>query len=450
VISVKITLIKMSIVRIQRPLHHCLRRQFSVSSRLNDNDDHSYKFVVLGGGTGGLAIASHLSRKFPHQVAVIEPAENHYYQPMWTLVGAGIKNFDQTVKPMASVMPANSKWIKEKVTEILPDQTIVKTNTGKKVHYDVLVVALGLQLDFHKIPGLPEALGTEGVGCNYSANTVKDTFKALQSFKGGNAFFTVPATPVKCLGAPQKIMYLAEEIFRNNNVRDKANVIFKTPGGVLFAVEKYRNALLKVCKERDIQIDLFKNLIHIDPATKKATFEHVNDTNTPKKTEELDYNFIHVTPPMGPVDMLKSSEIVDAAGFVDVKPDTLQHVKYPNIFSLGDCSSIPISKTAAAVSAQSEIVRKNLDSYVNGKELTAKYTGYTSCPLVTSHNTCILAEFDYTGQPRETFPVDQSKERHSMYYMKAVAMPEIYWNFLIKGRWGGPEAMRKLMHLGMV
>ncbi|XP_057315080.1 sulfide:quinone oxidoreductase, mitochondrial-like [Hydractinia symbiolongicarpus] len=414
------------------------------------DSNSSYKYVVLGGGTGGLSIASYLSRKYPHQVAVVEPAQWHYYQPMWTLVGAGLKSKDQTMKPMSQVMPPQAKWMQEKVSNINADENFIVTESGHKVTYDFLVVALGLQLDFQRIPGLVEALDTDHVASNYSINTVGGTYNKLQKFAGGNALFTVPATPVKCLGAPQKIMYLAEEIFTKNGIRDNTNVIFKTPGGVLFAVEKYRNSLLKICKDRNIKIDLFRHLISIDPINRKAVFEHVDDENTPKKTETVDYNFMHVTPPMGPVDVLKSSSIVDATGFVDVHPETLQHVKYSNIFSIGDSSNLPVSKTAAAVASQSGVLRKNMMSALSGKELTAKYNGYTSCPLVTRSNKCILAEFDYSGLPRETFPIDQGREHTSMYYMKANAMPEIYWNFLLKGRWPGPEIIRKIMHLGMV
>ncbi|XP_057315071.1 sulfide:quinone oxidoreductase, mitochondrial-like [Hydractinia symbiolongicarpus] len=427
-----------------------IRNLTTPSSEKTSDSSSSYKFVVLGGGTGGLSMASYLSRKYPHQVAVVEPEKWHYYQSMWTLVGAGLKSKDQTMKSMSQVMPPQAKWMQEKVSNINADENFIVTESGHKVKYDFLIVALGLQLHFEKIPGLVEALDTHHVSSNYSINTVGGTFNKLQKFSGGNALFTVPTTPVKCLGAPQKIMYLAEEIFTENGVRDNANITFKTPAGTLFGVEKYRNSLLQVCKDRNINIDLHCNLISIDPVNRKAIFEHVNDESTPKKTETVDYNFMHVTPPMGPVDVLKSSSIVDATGFVDVDPETLQHVKYSNIFSIGDCSNLAVSKTAAAAASQSGVLRKNITSALNGKELTAKYNGYTSCPLVTRSNKCILAEFDYSGLPRETFPIDQGREQASMYFMKANVMPEIYWNFMLKGKWSGPERFRRLMHLGMV
>jgi len=419
-------------------------------ARRNVSSHSSYKFVVVGGGSGGLSIASYLARQFPKQVAVVEPSLNHYYQPIWTLVGAGLKDIKESVRPMSTVMPKNSDWIQEKVTGFMPDEDIVVTESNKQLKYEFLVVAMGIHVDIDRLPGLRSALGTDGVACNYSYDTVGKTYHELCNFEEGNALFTLPNTPVKCLGAPQKIMYLADEIFRNNGVRDKANISYKTPGGLLFAVEKYRNSLLKVCAERDINVDLFRHLVGIDPSRKEATFECLDDTETTKRQETIPYEFIHVAPPMGPVAALKSSPIVDAAGFVDVHKETLQHVKYPNIFSLGDCSNLPVSKTLAAVGSQSGVLRKNLRSAVKGKPLESKYVGYASCPLITSSSKCILAEFDYSGTPRETFPVDQGKERRSMYTMKASVMPQIYWKMVLDGVWDGPETYRKIMHLGTV
>jgi len=426
----------------QRPLSD--HRQPTTDNRQSS----SYKFVVVGAGSGGLAVASYLSRKFPNQVAVVEPSPQHYYQPIWTLVGAGLKDIQDSVKPTASVMPKNADWIQEKVSHFAPEDNFVVTEGDKKVSYDFLVVAMGIGLEFDRIPGLVAALGTEGVACNYSFDTVGHTYEQLQKVRTGNCLFTLPNPPIKCLGAPQKIMYLAEEIFRKNGVRDQVDVTYKTAGGALFAVEKYRNSLLKVCEERNINIDLFRNLVSIDHEKREATFQHLDDPSLHEET--LPYEFIHVCPPMGPVKELKASTLVDATGFVEVDKETLQHVNYPNVFSLGDCSNLPVSKTLAAVGSQSGVLRRNLMSVVKGEGLEAKYVGYASCPLITAADKCILAEFDYTGTPRETFPVDQGVERRSMYHMKADVMPHIYWKMVLEGRWDGPETYRKVMHMGRV
>eukprot|EP00794_Sanderia_malayensis_P019532 gene19532-21463_t len=419
-------------------------RSFATTNNLGLN----YKFVVVGGGAGGLSVASFLARKFPNEVAIVEKSDKHYYQPMWTLVGAGVKDVSQSIRPMESVMPKNASWIRDAAVEFNPESNSLVTDGGKELKYEYLVMATGLQLNFHKVKGLKEALGMPGVGCNYSVDTVQDTFKAIKNFKGGNAIFTLPNSPIKCQGAPQKIMYLANDYFCQNGLASNKNVRYFTALPFMFAVEKYRKRLEEVCKNRDIDINYRHNLIEINYADKIATFELLDETGKQISQKIVPFDMIHVTPPQGPITAVAQSPLADAAGFVDINKQTMRHVKYPNVFALGDCSNAPISKTAAAVAGQNKVVRKNLMAIVNGKEPLAQYDGYTSCPLLTGYNKCILAEFDYTGQPLETLPIDQGKERRISWHLKVDMMPDIYWHFLLKGYWGGPGFLRKIFHLG--
>ncbi|XP_041458252.1 sulfide:quinone oxidoreductase, mitochondrial-like [Lytechinus variegatus] len=406
----------------------------------------SYKFVVVGGGTGGLAAASFLSRKFGQgHVAVIEPAEQHFYQPMWTMVGGGIKTKEQSMRPMASVMPKKVDWKKDKAVTFDPENNLVTTSSGINLEYEYLVVAMGLQLNFHAMKGLTEALAEDPmVCCNYSYDTVDKTYKALQNFKGGNAIFTFPSTPVKCAGAPQKVMYLTEDYFRKNGKRDQAEVMYITPQAVIFGPPKYAECLRKVCDKRGIKVHYKHKLVEIRHDKREADFELESG-----EIVTFPYAMIHVPPPMGPPDVLKASPLVDQTGFLTVNKTTCQHTKYPNIFGLGDCTDIPTSKTAAAVAAQTGTLKKTLSSVMNGHKPQASYDGYSSCPLVTGYGKLILAEFDFNLDALETFPLDQGKERRLMYHLKKDIMPELYWNGLIKGLWNGPGAYRKLMHLGM-
>jgi sulfide:quinone oxidoreductase len=295
------------------------------------------------------------------------------------------------------------------------------------------------------VKGLVEALQTSPYVCsNYSPLYVNKTFEAIKNFRKGNAVFTFPNTPVKCAGAPQKIMYLTEDYLRRNNKKQEAQLIYCTSLGVLFGVKWYADALWQVVKGRGgIEVNLRHNLIEVRAKEKQAVFENLDKPGT---TKVVDYEMLHVTPPMGPHEALKtaSDDLCDAAGFLDVNSGSLQHKIYPNIFGIGDCTNLPTAKTAAAVAAQCGILEKNLWAVMNNKDPEPKYDGYTSCPLVTSDRTCVLAEFDYAVKPLETFPVDQRKERRSMFYLKKYAMPWIYWNLMLKGYWNGPAVFRKL------
>uniref|UniRef100_H0ZAK7 Sulfide:quinone oxidoreductase, mitochondrial n=1 Tax=Taeniopygia guttata TaxID=59729 RepID=H0ZAK7_TAEGU len=404
---------------------------------------HYYEVLVLGGGAGGIAMSARMKRKVgAENVAVVEPSKTHYYQPLWTLVGGGAKQLADSARPMGSVMPTGVEWIKSQVIALDPEKNCVWLENDIKVSYKYLIIALGISLHYEKIKGLPEGFNYPKIGSNYSVQTVEKTWRALQDFKEGNAIFTFPNTPVKCAGAPQKIMYLSDAYLRKTGKRSKANIMFNTSLGVIFGVKKYADALLEVIKDRNIAVNYKHSLIEVRADKQEAVFENLDK---PGVTEVHQYEMLHVTPPMGPPAVLINSPVSDEGGWVDVDKETLQHKKYPNVFGIGDCTNLPTSKTAAASG-----VLDNTISLVMKNELPVKkYDGYTSCPLVTSYNKVILAEFDYNAQPLETFPIDQSKERTTMYHMKADMMPLLYWNALLKGYWGGPAPFRKLMHLGL-
>ena len=391
--------------------------------------DH-YQILILGGGTAGITVAAQLRRKLKdYDLAIIEPSTKHYYQPLWTLVGAGVFPKEQSEREESAFIPKGADWIQDYVAELQPEQNCVVTRDGRRITYDYLVIALGIQVDWNKIPGLAEGVGTKQICSNYSYQQVDYTWECVSNFKGGTALFTMPNTAVKCGGAPQKIMYLADDHFRKSGVRDKSNVIFASGQGSLFAVEKYRKTLEKVAARKSIDIRIKHNLVEIKPEQKEAIFELL-DT---KERVTIPFDMIHVTPPMSAPDLIKSSILANATGWVDVDKYTLQHPKFLNVFPIGDCSGLPTSKTGAAIRKQAPVLVKNLISAIQGEPLEAKYDGYTSCPLVTGYGKLVLAEFDYEGKPAETFPFDQSKERLSMYLLKAYALPRLYWYGMLRG-----------------
>jgi len=388
------------------------------------------KVVIVGAGTGGLSVLRNLRRKRNDlALTIIEPSETHYYQPLWTLIGAGVMPFSKSAKKMADYIPNDVNWIKDFVSIFDPKKNNLTTKNGTQVSYDYLVVAPGIQLDWNKVKGLKETLGKNGVCSNYSENHVEYIWKTMNSLKNGNAIFTFPNTPIKCAGAPQKVMYLAEETFRDNKVRDQIQVEFVSAGSSIFGIEKYRKALEIVIKKRNILETYKMNLVEIDGNAKIATFENID---TGEKIEKR-FEMIHVSPPMSAPDFIKMSPLANVDGWVDVDKFSTQHNKYKNIFSLGDASGMPNSKTGAAIRKQGPVLVSNLLSEIDGKSLESKYDGYASCPLVTSRSTCILAEFDYSGKPAETFPFNQAKERRSMYILKKIFIPFMYWKAMMKG-----------------
>ncbi|MCA9822604.1 MAG: NAD(P)/FAD-dependent oxidoreductase [Dehalococcoidia bacterium] len=390
-----------------------------------------HKVVIVGGGNAGISVAARLRKKLKGlDVAIIDDATKHYYQPLWTLVGGGVFAKEKSQRDQASVIPKGVTWIQDRVTEMLPDENVVVTGGGERIGYDYLVVAPGIQINWGDIKGLPEALGKDGVASNYSYDTVDKTWEFIKNFKGGTALFTQPSTPIKCAGAPQKIAYLADDAFRKNGVRDATKVIFATGMPGIFSVEKYAKTLRGVAERKGIEVCYKHELVEVRGEAKEAVFKNLeNDEEVVIK-----YDFLHATPRQSAPDFVRNSALANAAGWVDVDKETLQHVRYANVFSLGDASGLPTSKTGAAIRKQAPILVKNLVSSLLGQELGAKYDGYTSCPLVTGYGRLVLAEFNYELEPQETFPFDQSKERRSMYLLKKLVLPRMYWHGILKGR----------------
>jgi sulfide:quinone oxidoreductase len=387
-----------------------------------------HQIIIVGGGTAGITVAARLQLAQPElDIAIVEPSAIHYYQPLWTLVGGGQFQREVTARPEADYIPPGHTWIHERVEAFDPEHRRVRLHGGASLEYEQLVVCAGIQLDWSAIDALAEHIGTRGLCSNYSYDTVAYTWQCISEFRGGRAIFTHPATTVKCGGAPQKIMWLAEEQFRRMGVREQAEVTFATPGARIFGVTKYRRTLERLVAERNIVTRFGHELIAVDPANKRASFRHAD------QVVELDYEFMHVTPPQSAPDFIKRSPLADGHGWVEVDKYSTQHTRFPDVFSLGDCSSLPCSKTGAAVRKQAPVTVANLLAHRAAQPLEARYDGYSSCPIVTGVGQLILAEFDYDGNPCESFPFDQAQPRYSMYALKAYALPQLYWNGMLRG-----------------
>ena len=414
-----------------------VRRIVNGGKTPTDTSDASYEVVIVGAGAGGIAVAASLkSRKPDLEIAIIDPADIHYYQPGWTMVGGGIFEPQDTSRTMGSLIPKGVHWIKSAVAAFEPQKNAIILDGCRVIKYKRMVVCPGLKLDWNKVEGLVDTLGQNGVTSNYRYDLAPYTWELVQNMKEGRAIFTQPPMPIKCAGAPQKAMYLSGDEWHRRGVLKDIDIQFNNAGGVLFGVKDYVPALMEYVKKYDASLNFFHNLVAVDGQAKKAWFD-VAKPDTPVERVEMEFDMIHVCPPQSAPDFIRVSPLADSTGWIDVDQATLRHKTYDNIWSLGDVMNAPNAKTAAAARIQAPVVAENIVADMRGSSPVAQYNGYGSCPLTVERGKIVLAEFGYGGAMLPSFPkmiLDGTKPTRAAWFLKEKMLPPVYWKGMLKGR----------------
>ncbi|ETX09383.1 NAD(FAD)-dependent dehydrogenase [Marinomonas ushuaiensis DSM 15871] len=406
-----------------------------------------YDVVIVGAGTAGISTAASLLKRKPKlKVCLIDPAEDHFYQPGWTLVGGGVFNVKKTRRNMADVIPKQASWIKNSVKSFSPDENKVILEDNQEIGYQFLVVAAGIKLNWEAIEGLTDTLGQNGVTSNYRYDLAPYTWDLVQKLNNGKAIFTQPPMPIKCAGAPQKAMYLSCDYWLKQEELDKIDVSFYNAGGVLFGVEAYLPALESYIEKYQVNTNFSHNLVKVDGPNKRAYFATKNDKDE-AIVVEAEFDMLHVCPPQTAPDFIRNSVLVDDAGWVEVDKETLQHTRFKNVWSLGDVANSPNAKTMAAARKQAPVVAQNISDALENKKIRATYDGYGSCPLTVERGKIVLAEFSYGGKLAPTFPSwlnNGTKPTYLSWVLKKDILPPFYWYGMLKGHeWFVKPVMRE-------
>ena len=426
--------------------------------------DAKGKIVIVGGGAGGIMALARLHRALSNpDITLIAPNDKHIYQPGQVFVAAGEMTTDDLLKENKDFIPDDVKWIKDEVKAFDPDNNKVVTRAGEEVKYDYLVVATGLQYHYEWIDGLTEdMIGKNGISSVYlnnpEAGTAEGgelTWKWFNELKDAaskgkpKVICTQPATPIKCGGAPQKILYLSDDYLKRHDLT--ADYTFATNGSKLFGVPAVNKTLVEEVQPRYGNItNKFKhNLVAIDAEKKIATFEHkyevkgeydedLEEYDIIQKTEKvtMPYDFIHIVPPMAGVDAVANSALAwqkgSGKGWLEVDQYTLQHRRYKNVFGIGDICGVPKGKTGGSARHHGPIMVANLLAVMEGKEPKEKFDGYTVCPLKTQYGKIILAEFNYKGAA-PSFPLAVGEQRWLWWAFDLYMLEPMYWYLMMRG-----------------
>ena len=396
--------------------------------------NQTFDIVIIGGGSAGGAVAASLLKRQPSlNIAIIEPAEQHYYQPAWTLVGGGAFDIKKSVRPMVDCLPKAATLIRAAATTFEPERNLVHTDVAGSFFYHQLIVAPGLQLNWDAIIGLSETLGKNGVTSNYRFDLAPYTWQLAKHLKAGKAIFTQPPMPIKCAGAPQKAMYLSCFEWERTGALKNIDVEFDNAGAVLFGVADFVPALMTYVKRYNAKLCFNSTLVAVDGVAKKAWF-NIKDAEGHVTKVEKTFDMLHVVPPQTAPDFIKQSPLANVDGWVDVNQATLQHHKFTNIFSLGDVCSSPNAKTVAAARQQAVVVAENLLAMRENKPLPMTYYGYGGCPLTVEKGKIILAEFGFGGILLPTFKrINSVIPSRLFWHLKRHILPWLYWHGMLKG-----------------
>ena len=414
-----------------------VRRIVNGGKTPTDEGDAKFDVVIVGGGAAGIAVASSLkSRKPDLDIAILDPADVHYYQPGWTMAGGGVFEAETTARTMGSLIPKGVHWIKSAVAAFEPGNNAVVLDGCRVVKYDRLVACPGIKLDWHKIDGLVDTLGKNGVTSNYRYDLAPYTWELVKGLESGRALFTQPPMPIKCAGAPQNAMYLSSDYWHKTGRLKDLDIQFMNAGGVLFGVKDYVPALESYVQKYGADLNFFHNLIAVDGPAKQATFQIAKPDEDPGEVT-VEFDMMHVCPPQTAPDFVRVSPLADAAGWVDVDQITLRHKSFDNVWSLGDVMNAPNAKTAAAARKQAPVVAKNIVADIAGGSPRAGYNGYGSCPLTVERGKIVLAEFGYGGTLLPSFPkwvIDGTKPTRAAWLLKEQILPPVYWKAMLRSK----------------
>ena len=346
------------------------------------------KVVILGGGVGGTIVANLLAKKLrpdEAEITVVDKTGKHVYQPGFVYVAFEHQKPAKLVRDERGLLRKRVKLVLGEAVKIDADGKKVHLADGTVLDYDRLVVALGARLTPDELPGYKESAHHF-----YSLEGAVELRKALESFQGGKVVVTVASVPYKCPPAPSEAACQLDYYFTKRHIRDKVDIHFLSPLSRVFPLEPVNPVVEQVFAKHNIRSTIFFNAESVDPV--KKTVNSIEGESVP-------YDLLIMVPPHRGAKVVEDSGLGDRGGWLPTDKFTLRTKAHPDIFALGDCTDVPVSKSGAAAHFQAKVIAESIVADLRGQTPTMKYDGHVMCYCDAGYHKGISMSFDYEHPP---------------------------------------------------
>jgi len=390
------------------------------------------RILILGAGTAGTMMANKLARALPDwRVTVVDRDDLHLYQPGLLFLPFGSYREDELIRPRRKLLDARVDVRLGEIDRVAPDEKRVYLADGERLDYEILVVATGSRV-------LPEATsGLTGFGWKQSAfdfYTLEGALalrNRLDTFAGGRLVLNVVEMPIKCPVAPLEFLFLADDFFTRRGMRDKVEIAYATPLDGAFTKPRASALLGQMLAQR--RIEVIPEFLASEVDGERRTLKAYDG-------REVGYDLLVTVPLHGGAETITRSQMGDGGGWLPTNKRTLQSVKWPNVFALGDATDLPSSKAGAVAHFQSEVLFDNLMRYVSGRPLEGAFDGHANCFIETGGGKAMLIDFNYETEPLPgRFPLPgigpfTLLEESATNHWGKLAFKWVYWNVLLAGK----------------
>ncbi len=391
------------------------------------------KLIILGAGTAGTTMASHLKRKLKPsewEITIIDQRKEHYYQPGFLFVPFGLYKPSDTVRDISRYVPSGVNLITTRIEKVIPGENLIELGNGNKLSYDILIVATGAVPSPDEVTGMNGPEWYKSVFDFYTYEGSVALSEKLKNWEGGKLVVHLVEMPIKCPVAPLEFTFLADSYFKKRGIREKVEITYVTPLSGPFTKPKSNTALNYLMHEKNISIISDFAIAEVDNDNKKIV-----DWGG----EEVPFDLLVTVPTNKGDELWARSGMGDDLNFIPTDKHTLRSKDYENIFVIGDATNVPASKAGSVAHFEADILTENIMHYIKGEALQASFDGHSNCFIETGHGKALLIDFNYDHEPVPgTFPIPgigplkMLKEKRVNHWGKLV-FRWVYWNMLLKG-----------------